>query len=128
MIPRLQPDGRRSLKMHGPAPRMKAPRRYPTEAERRKAEPWRKGYDGEYRMRRIAAIERTGGRCARCGRPVAVKTADGWRMRGGEVHHVRPLAEGGRNAGLILLCVSCHRLIDAQMRRERNGETGRDAY
>ena len=123
MIPRLQPDGRRSLRMHGPAPRRQSPRRYPSRAERIKGEPWRRdGYGSEYRLRRIAAIEATGGRCARCGRPVAVMTADGWRMRGGEVHHVRPLAEGGRDAGLMLLCVSCHRLIDAEMRRARGGD------
>ena len=73
-------------------------------------------------MRRQAVIAGAGGRCQRCGRPVAIQTADGWRMRGGEVHHVRPLAQGGSDGGLVLLCVSCHRIIDAEMRRIRRGE------
>ena len=117
MIPRLDPDG---VARYGAKPRKRAPRTREQELARRKAEPWRKtGYDREYRVRRIAAIEATGGRCARCGRSVAVMTADGWRMRGGEVHHVRPLAQGGRDGRLILLCKSCHGLLDAEMRRQR---------
>lgn len=120
MIPRLDPDG---VARYGAKPRKRAPRTREQELARRKAEPWRKtGYDREYRVRRIAAIEATGGRCARCGRSVAVMTADGWRMKGGEVHHVRPLAQGGSDGGLVLLCISCHRIIDAEMRRIRRGE------
>ena len=115
MIPRLDPDGvarfgRKENKRHHRKPN----------AERVKTEPWRKsGYGSEYKVRRIAAIEKTGGRCAKCGRTVAVLTADGWRMRGGEVHHVRPLAQGGCDGRLILLCKSCHGLLDAELRRQR---------
>lgn len=120
MIPRLDPDG---VARYGAKPRRKAPRTHRPEAERRKSEPWREcGYGREYRMRRQAVIARAGGRCQRCGRPVAIQTADGWRMKGGEVHHVRPLAQGGGDGGLVLLCISCHRIIDAEMRRIRRGE------
>ena len=120
MIPRLDSDG---VARYGAKPRKRAPRTREQERARMKAEPWRReGYGSEYRMRRQAVITAAGGRCQRCGRPVAIQTADGWRMRGGEVHHVRPLAEGGASGGLALLCVSCHRLVDAQMRRIRRGE------
>ena len=110
MIPRLEPPGKRD----------KPPRKYKPEAERLKAEPWRRsGYGAAYRSRRREAIERTGGRCARCGRSVAILTAEGWKMRGGEVHHVRPLAEGGSEGELVLLCVKCHRYADAKLRQRR---------
>lgn len=123
-IPRLTPHGIE----RGPAKRRKAPRTHRPESERRKAEPWRKaGYGSEYRRRRLAEIESAGGRCRRCGRPVAVMTADGWRMRGGEVHHVTPLSRGGCDGRLMLLCVSCHRIIDAEMRRGR-GDRGRNGF
>lgn len=117
MIPRLDADG---VARYGAKPKKRTHRK--SDSERRKDEPWRRdAYGREYRLRREAAINATGGRCAKCGRPVAIRTADGWKMRGGEVHHVRPLAEGGRDAGLILLCKSCHGLIDAEMRRRRRG-------
>ena len=110
MIPRLEPPGKRG----------KPPRKYKPEAIRRKAEPWRRsGYGAAFRARRQKAIERTGGKCARCGRPVAIQTPDGWRMKGGEVHHVRPLAEGGHDGGLVLLCISCHRIADSRLRHRR---------
>ena len=126
MIPRLDSDG---VARYGAKPRGKAPRTFKPEDERRKAEPWRKaGYGHEYRLRREAVITAAGGRCQRCGRPVAIRTADGWRMKGGEVHHVRPLAQGGADGGLVLLCIPCHRLVDAEMRRRRDGERGRYAY
>ena len=116
-IPRLDPDG---VARYGRRPRKSAPRNYKPEAVRRKSEPWRKdGYGHAYRVRRQAAIEAAGGLCQRCGRPVAVRTPNGWRMKGGEVHHVRPLAEGGRDGVLVLLCISCHRLVDAELRRKR---------
>ena len=117
-IPRLDPDG---VARYGRRPRKPAPRKYKPESVRRKAEPWRKdGYDASYRARRKSVIEAAGGRCQRCGRYVAIRTPDGWRMRGGEVHHVRPLAEGGRDGRLILLCISCHRIVDAELRRKRS--------
>ena len=115
MIPRLEPPYKRST------PR-KPPRRYRSESERRRSEPWRRsGYGAEYRARRQAVIEAARGRCQRCGRAVAVRTSDGWRMNGGEVHHVRPLAEGGHDGDLVLLCVRCHRAADAALRRRRRG-------
>ena len=110
MIPRLDPPG------YGRKP----PKRYKAEAERRKSEPWRKGaYGAIYRARRLEAIEATAGRRASCGRLVAIRTAGGWRMKGGEVHHVRPLAEGGHDGALVLLCIKCHRRADAKLRRKR---------
>ena len=120
MIPRLDSDG---VARYGAKPRKRAPRTYRPEAERRKSEPWRKdGYGSEYRARRLAEIEDARGRCRRCGRTVAIKTVDGWRVKGGEVHHMVPLAQGGRGGRLMLLCIPCHRIIDAQMRRARRGE------
>ena len=117
MIPRLDSDG---VARYGAKPRKRAPRTKEQEAARRKNEPWRKtGYGSEYRARREAVITAAGGRCQRCGRTVAVMTSDGWRMKGGEVHHVRPLAQGGCDGRLILLCKSCHGLLDAEMRRQR---------
>ena len=123
MIPRLDSDG---VARRGARPRKRAPRTKEQEAARRKNEPWRKdGYGHEYRLRRQAVITKACGRCQRCGRTVAVPTPDGWRMKGGEVHHVRPLAEGGRDGGLVLLCASCHRIVDAELRRIRRGEGSR---
>ena len=123
MIPRLDSDG---VARYGAKPRGKAPRTFKSEAERRKSEPWRKdGYGSEYRKRRLAEIESARGRCRMCGRTVAIKTADGWSVYGGEVHHVRPLAEGGASGRLVLLCIPCHRIIDAAMRRARRGEGSR---
>ena len=117
VIPRLDPDG---VARYGSRPRKSAPRKYKSEAERRKAEPWRRnGYGQEYRARREVAIEAARGRCQACGRIVAIRTPNGWRMRGGEVHHVRPLAEGGHGGELMLLCVRCHRAADAKLRRRR---------
>ena len=86
----------------------------------RSAEPWRGSYHGAaYARNRIAAIERTRGHCAACGCTCAERVGHRWRMRGGEVHHVVPLREGGDDspANLVLLCRSCHRAADAERRR-----------
>ena len=88
----------------------------------RSSEPWRASYHGAaYSRNRVAAIERTGGRCASCGTPCAERTASGWRMRGGEVHHIIPLAEGGDDSpgNLALLCTPCHHAADAARRAAR---------
>ena len=120
-IPRLEPDGMHARVVRGPAPKSQRPREYRTNAQRSVAEPWRaNGYGSEYRRARVRCIERARGRCEACGRTVATLGADGrWRMRGGEVHHVVPLAEGGDATRLALLCVSCHRKADAALRRMR---------
>ena len=88
----------------------------------RSAEPWRKAYGGaEYRANREHAIASHGGKCARCGKPVAVRQASGkWRMLPGcGVHHAKPLRSGGGNRGgnLVPLCGRCHALADAALRR-----------
>lgn len=62
-IPRLEPDGIRSVVVRGHRPRDKTPRRYRPEAERRAAEPWRAdGYGPEYRRARELCIDRARGR------------------------------------------------------------------
>lgn len=121
-IPSLEPDGIRSVAVRGHRPRDKTPRRYRPESERLAAEPWRSsGYGQEYRRARELCIDRARGRCERCGRTVAVKSRGKWRVERGEVHHEVPLAEGGGCETLRLLCIPCHRAVDAELRRARRG-------
>lgn len=84
------------------------------------ANPWRRQYDtAEYRKARQLAIERQGGLCTACKRQVAVRKPNGhWAVRGGGVHHIRPLSQGGGNGAgnLVLLCTACHNRIEAERR------------
>ena len=118
MIPRLEPNGRKAVIRYGRKPSKPGKRR--NYAERVKGEPWQKSaYGRAYRARRQAVIEKAGGRCQRCGKPVAHLVNGVWRTKGGEVHHTVPLAQGGEGAPMVLLCIPCHRRIDAQLRRQR---------
>ena len=115
-IPALVPDGTRCSRSDEYA----VGRRVSSPADRSESEPWRKGgYGSDYRKARREVIERCGGRCQICGAKVAVKHGEVWRMQGGEVHHIKPLCEGGgSDAGnLALLCIPCHRRVDAGRRR-----------
>lgn len=101
-------------------------RRQPTAADgtRRDREPWRDSYSSPgYQRARQVAIASTGGRCARCGRECAVFDGRRWITRGmdGEVHHKVPLRDGGKNeaGNLVLLCKSCHAIVDAALRRSK---------
>lgn len=121
-IPALEPNGLKCRRVDTYAER-KRPREY----KAREGEPWRKhGYGTAYQKARQLVMARTHGRCERCGATVAILGADGtWRSRGGEVHHVVPLCDGGTAdpANLQLLCVSCHRLVDAARRRGEGSES-----
>lgn len=91
------------------------------ERERAEKNPWRSEYaTGQYRRERQLAIERQQGRCAVCGRVVAVRMGREWHVRGGGVHHIVPLSEGGTNesSNLVLLCTKDHNRIEAERRRD----------
>ena len=67
--------------------------------------------DAEYRRNRRRALDRTQGRCARCGRRIAERNDRGeWRMLEGGVHHIRSLKLGGGHGqgNLAPLCDECH--------------------
>ena len=88
--------------------------------ERRDREPHRRAYNrAEYQRNRQAVITRAKGRCAVCGKQIAVRRDGRWLMRGGDVHHVKPLCDGGGNGkdNLVPLCRSCHAKADAARRR-----------
>lgn len=90
------------------------------EADRRKREPWRGRYaSSKARDAKQVAMERTKGRCSMCGAQVAEQVQGRWMARGGEVHHVIPLRDGGTDdpSNLTLMCLSCHRTLDASLRR-----------
>lgn len=115
MIPKLEMVGGRLTVRRGPAPRR-------SEDERRAHEPWRAdGYNGDYKARRHAALNSTGGRCARCGKPIAHKKDGRWVMDGGETHHSVPLSRGGKSSPLVPLCIPCHRAADAAIRKGDRG-------
>ena len=123
-IPRLEPSGTRAKLRAWDRPREGRP--YSADDSRRmEREPWRRrGYGAEYRRNRQAALDRTGGRCASCGRQIASRDAGGrWRMDGGEVHHAVPLRDGGAAsaANLVPLCIKCHKQADTALRRRENG-------
>ena len=71
------------------------------------------GYPPDWERRRAFVFERAAGRCEACGLPAGrFGLHDGaWRVTGAHVHHVIPIASGGRHhfANLRLLCVLCHR-------------------
>ena len=98
-------------------PRKARPRR-----QDRSGEPWRSSYGGaEYRENRQAAMRRTRGRCASCGRVAAVLEGGEWKVRGGEVDHIVKLRDGGDDSAsnLQLLCIPCHRRKDRETGRRR---------
>lgn len=66
--------------------------------------------DAEYRRARRQALERTKGKCARCGKVIARRDGHGWRMLEGGVHHIRTLRDGGghQQSNLAPLCDDCH--------------------
>jgi 5-methylcytosine-specific restriction endonuclease McrA len=74
---------------------------------RLRTEPWRGSYrTGRWARARAHALARDGHRCTRCG--------GGERL---EVHHVRPLADGGSAFeldNLVTLCSSCHHGAEAK--------------
>ena len=93
------------------------------EGARKAANPWRVEYGRvEYRKARQAAIQRSMGRCASCGRKCAELSGGTWRVTCGGVHHIRALSQGGGSnvSNLVLLCPSCHNRIDAARRAAGN--------
>lgn len=89
------------------------------EKARKAANPWRVEYGRvEYRKARQAAVQRSMGRCASCGRKCAELSGGTWRVACGGVHHIRALSQGGSSdvSNLVLLCPSCHNRIDAARR------------
>ncbi|HEX2059694.1 MAG TPA: HNH endonuclease signature motif containing protein [Thermoanaerobaculia bacterium] len=72
-------------------------------------------YPPDWERRRAAVYERAMGRCESCGFPAGrfAPSERGWRVTGAHVHHLRPIAAGGRHAlaNLLLLCVACHRAM-----------------
>lgn len=61
----------------------------------------------------MAAFERAAGRCESCGLPagrIALRD-DEWSVTGAHVHHLLPIARGGRHelANLSVRCAECHR-------------------
>lgn len=61
----------------------------------------------------MVIFERASGRCEQCGLPagsIALRD-EGWRVARAHVHHVLPIAAGGKHGldNLRLLCVACHR-------------------
>ena len=98
----------------------KSKRTQDAERARKAANPWRVEYGrAEYRKARQAAITRSGGRCAACGKVCAECIGGRWRtLDSGGVHHIVPLSGGGTNApsNLVLLCVPCHNRADALRR------------
>lgn len=120
-IPRLEPSGTRAYLRAFDKPRPSTPYSI-DESQRREREPWRRdGYGRAYRAERQRVIQAQHGRCKDCGRQVAT-WKDG-RWSGGEVHHERPLRDGGgHEAGnLVLLCPACHHRRDAARRRREKG-------
>lgn len=107
------------MKIHESAERCPlTPKRNPDKRTNR--EPYRKAYcDPAYRRNRQEALERTGGRCSKCGKSIAAKVDGIWKMKGGDVHHMKALSEGGGNevANLAPLCWPCHAEEDARRRR-----------
>ena len=103
-----------------------ARKRKPTAGDetRGKREPWRTSYnDKVYRQSRQQVISMAGGKCEKCGRVVAWWDGKRWQTSGmgGEVHHIKALRDGGGNgaSNLMLLCKSCHGLVDAARRKHR---------
>lgn len=125
-IPRLVPNGTRA-DIHTHAPKRKRTNRR-SDKERLENEPWRAtGYGHDYRMVRQIVITHQHGRCADCGKVVAVLEDSRWKCtQGGQVHHKVPLCDGGTEDidNLVLLCESCHGLRDAARRRALKGDRG----
>lgn len=97
-----------------------APKRPKRQDTRRNREPHRRAYNqAEYQRNRQAVITRTKGCCAACGKRIAERRLGKWVMKGGDVHHIRPLCDGGGNqqANLVPLCRDCHAKADAARRR-----------
>lgn len=88
--------------------------------ERRDREPHRKAYgDPTYQRNRQKVISQYKGCCASCGSVIAERRQGRWVMKGGDVHHIKALVEGGGNgaANLVPLCRMCHARADAERRR-----------
>ena len=66
--------------------------------------------DAEYKRNRRRALDRTKGKCARCGKVIAIWERGSWRMLEGGVHHIKTLRDGGghQQANLAPLCDACH--------------------
>jgi 5-methylcytosine-specific restriction endonuclease McrA len=73
---------------------------------------WWPGYPPDWQRRRMAVYQRAAGRCERCGRPTGRIDLfrRRWRLVGAHIHHVRPIADGGRHelANLAVRCPACH--------------------
>lgn len=73
---------------------------------------WWPGFPPDWERRRTVVFERATGRCESCGVPAGRFACVGgvWRVTGAHVHHVVPIARGGRHApeNLRLFCVTCH--------------------
>lgn len=115
------PIGRRSCPRCRPPQATHGERTKEQEAARKEQNPWRAEYGkAAYKKARQRVCERQSGTCASCGKTCAVRGGSGaWWMRGGGVHHIRALSEGGGNddANLVLLCTRCHNRIEAERRR-----------
>lgn len=84
------------------------------------------GYPPDWERRRMVVFKRASGRCESCGVPAGriAPSPRGWRVTAAHVHHVLPIARGGRHglSNLRLLCVTCHRAEHPE-----NEELGRRA-
>lgn len=125
-IPVLEPDGHGGARVRtGRKPRGPRVHTKGEDVVRLASEPWRAvGYGHVYRQARQLCMERANGQCERCGRIVAVKTPKGWRSTTGQTHHAVPLRDGGtcNPSGMVLLCPSCHRIVEDGERKRRNCE------
>lgn len=109
------------MKVHGHGERCpKAPKRAKRPDTRHNREAHRRAYaTAEYKRNRQAVLTATKGRCANCGKVIAVRFNGAWVMKGGDIHHICALSEGGTNkkANLVPLCRACHAKVDAARRR-----------
>ena len=107
----------RCMKVHEHGERCpKAPKRAKRPDIRHNREAHRRYYaTAEYKRNRQAVLTAHKGRCAKCGKQIAVRSNGAWVMRGGDIHHICALSEGGTNrkANLVPLCHACHAQVDA---------------
>lgn len=113
----------RCMKVHEHGERCpKAPKRAKRPDTRHNREAHRRSYaTAEYKRNRQSVLTAHKGRCAKCGKQIAVRSNGAWVMRGGDIHHICALSEGGTNrkANLVPLCHACHAQADAARRRAK---------
>lgn len=66
----------------------------------------------EYRRMRSIILEKMGGKCAQCQKPISDPAAY-------HLHHIRPVCDGGEDAAsnMTLVCLRCHKTIHEKLRR-----------